>query len=67
MHMQTKPRPSKHNTVQQVGMPSVSFRNPFMAVSTTVIESFSGSIKSNAFAMAMNTSVLILAFSKVSV
>ena len=44
----------------QDGSPSVSFRKRFMAVSTTVMESFSGSMKSKALAMAMKTSVLIL-------
>mmetsp|Transcript_12757 Transcript_12757/g.32724 ORF Transcript_12757/g.32724 Transcript_12757/m.32724 type:complete len:318 (+) Transcript_12757:495-1448(+) len=39
--------------------PSVSFRKRFMAVSTTVMDSLSGSIKSSAFAIAINTSSLI--------
>mmetsp|Transcript_14414 Transcript_14414/g.33037 ORF Transcript_14414/g.33037 Transcript_14414/m.33037 type:complete len:324 (+) Transcript_14414:769-1740(+) len=39
--------------------PSVSLRNRFMAVSTTVMDSLSGSMKSRAFAMLMNTSSLI--------
>mmetsp|Transcript_27786 Transcript_27786/g.80564 ORF Transcript_27786/g.80564 Transcript_27786/m.80564 type:complete len:225 (-) Transcript_27786:359-1033(-) len=40
--------------------PSVSFRNRFMAVNTTVMDKFSGSMKSKAFAIAMKTSSLIL-------
>mmetsp|Transcript_12107 Transcript_12107/g.35978 ORF Transcript_12107/g.35978 Transcript_12107/m.35978 type:complete len:203 (+) Transcript_12107:712-1320(+) len=39
--------------------PSVSFRKRFIAVSTTVMESLSGSMKSRALAMAMNTSSLM--------
>mmetsp|Transcript_5749 Transcript_5749/g.13523 ORF Transcript_5749/g.13523 Transcript_5749/m.13523 type:complete len:225 (-) Transcript_5749:702-1376(-) len=40
--------------------PSVSLRKRFIAVSTTVMESLSGSMKSRALAMAMKTSSLIL-------
>mmetsp|Transcript_28872 Transcript_28872/g.57711 ORF Transcript_28872/g.57711 Transcript_28872/m.57711 type:complete len:257 (+) Transcript_28872:666-1436(+) len=40
--------------------PLSSLRNLFMAVSTTVMDSLSGSMKSRAFAMEMNTSLLIL-------
>mmetsp|Transcript_15069 Transcript_15069/g.58939 ORF Transcript_15069/g.58939 Transcript_15069/m.58939 type:complete len:242 (+) Transcript_15069:946-1671(+) len=39
--------------------PSVSLRKRFMAVNTTVMESLSGSMKSSALAMEMNTSSLI--------
>mmetsp|Transcript_160576 Transcript_160576/g.490867 ORF Transcript_160576/g.490867 Transcript_160576/m.490867 type:complete len:227 (-) Transcript_160576:526-1206(-) len=39
--------------------PSVSLRNRFIAVSTTVMDSLSGSMKSRALAMAMKTSSLI--------
>mmetsp|Transcript_37727 Transcript_37727/g.82060 ORF Transcript_37727/g.82060 Transcript_37727/m.82060 type:complete len:362 (-) Transcript_37727:221-1306(-) len=39
--------------------PSVSLRKRFMAVSTTTMDSLSGSIKSSALAMEMNTSVLM--------
>mmetsp|Transcript_49145 Transcript_49145/g.111462 ORF Transcript_49145/g.111462 Transcript_49145/m.111462 type:complete len:204 (+) Transcript_49145:898-1509(+) len=39
--------------------PLSSFRKRFMAVSTTVMESLSGSMKSSAFAMATNTSWLM--------
>mmetsp|Transcript_10796 Transcript_10796/g.30648 ORF Transcript_10796/g.30648 Transcript_10796/m.30648 type:complete len:279 (-) Transcript_10796:344-1180(-) len=40
--------------------PSVSFKKRFIAVNTTVMDNLSGSIKSNAFAMEINTSSLIL-------
>mmetsp|Transcript_895 Transcript_895/g.1112 ORF Transcript_895/g.1112 Transcript_895/m.1112 type:complete len:204 (+) Transcript_895:112-723(+) len=40
--------------------PLSSFRKRFMAVSTTVMDSLSGSMKSRALAMEMNTSSLIL-------
>mmetsp|Transcript_62525 Transcript_62525/g.148905 ORF Transcript_62525/g.148905 Transcript_62525/m.148905 type:complete len:206 (+) Transcript_62525:820-1437(+) len=39
--------------------PSSSLRKRFIAVSTTVMESLSGSMKSSAFAIEMNTSVLM--------
>ena len=39
--------------------PSVSFKKRFIAVSTTVMESLSGSMKSSALAMEMNTSSLM--------
>ena len=39
--------------------PSVSFKNRFIAVNTTVIESLSGSMKSKALAMEMKTSSLM--------
>mmetsp|Transcript_26995 Transcript_26995/g.51441 ORF Transcript_26995/g.51441 Transcript_26995/m.51441 type:complete len:223 (-) Transcript_26995:446-1114(-) len=39
--------------------PSVSLRKRFIAVSTTTIDSLSGSMKSSALAMEMNTSVLM--------
>lgn len=51
---------SKPGHAKSAKAPSVSLRNLFIAVRTTVMESFSGSMKSKAFAMAMNTSVLIL-------
>ena len=42
-----------------VWLPSVSLMNRFMAVSTTVMDSLSGSMKSSAFAIGMKTSSMI--------
>mmetsp|Transcript_19641 Transcript_19641/g.33011 ORF Transcript_19641/g.33011 Transcript_19641/m.33011 type:complete len:225 (+) Transcript_19641:946-1620(+) len=47
-------------SMKAICRPSVSFRNRFMAVRTTTMDSLSGSMKSRALAMEMNTSVLIL-------